>query len=144
MTRQHSTKFLLCKNNYTPSGKNECWEKPQKCTCMFNVLAFFPSLRTSWSLTPQLDTVIFHVSSVKGLSLRGTTLRLYSPSCRSHCSCLVESMPGLLKAGPQWWNPSAVYYIAQTSFKMSRCVSHAVAKRTSHSQTCFHGPNICH
>ena len=38
--------------------------KPQKCTCM----AFFPDPeRTSWSLTPQLDTVIIEVSSVKGL-----------------------------------------------------------------------------
>ena len=29
--------------NYTPSGKKkkECWEKPQKCTCMSNVLVFF-------------------------------------------------------------------------------------------------------
>ena len=25
--------------------KNECWEKPQKCTCISNVLAFFPSFR---------------------------------------------------------------------------------------------------
>jgi len=33
--------------------------------------------RTSWSLTPHLDTVIFEVSSVKELSLRGNTLRLY-------------------------------------------------------------------
>jgi len=33
--------------------------------------------RTSWSLTPQLDTVIIEVSSVKGLSLRGSTFRLY-------------------------------------------------------------------
>ena len=33
--------------------------------------------RTSPSLTPQLDTVIIEVSSVKGLSLRGNTLRLY-------------------------------------------------------------------
>ena len=35
--------------NYTASGKkekvmNKCWEKPQKCTCMSNVLAFFPIL----------------------------------------------------------------------------------------------------
>jgi len=28
-------------------------------------------------LTPQLDTVIIEVSSVKGVSLRGNTLRLY-------------------------------------------------------------------
>ena len=33
--------------------------------------------RTSKSLTPQLDTVIIEVSSVKGLSLRGNTLRIY-------------------------------------------------------------------
>ena len=33
--------------------------------------------RTSWSLTPQLDTIIIQVSSVKGLSLRGNPLRLY-------------------------------------------------------------------
>ena len=32
--------------NYTTSGKKKCWEKPQKCTCMSNALAFlFPSLR---------------------------------------------------------------------------------------------------
>ena len=32
---------------YTPSGKKKkwCWEKPQKCMCMSNVLAFFSSLR---------------------------------------------------------------------------------------------------
>ena len=33
--------------------------------------------RTSWSLTPQLDTAIMEVSSVKELSLRGNPLRLY-------------------------------------------------------------------
>ena len=38
---------------------------------------FFKPERTSRSLTPQLDTVIIEVSSVKGLSLRGNTLRLY-------------------------------------------------------------------
>ena len=28
---------------------NECWEKPQKCTCISNPLAFlFPSLREPW------------------------------------------------------------------------------------------------
>ena len=118
--------------------------KATKVHMYVQCFSLFSKHKDLLKLTPQLDTVIFHVSSVKGLSLRGTTLRLYSPSCRSHCSCLVVSMPGLLKAGPQWWNPSAVFYIAQTSFKMSRCVSHAVAKRTSHSQTCFHGPNICH
>ena len=48
---------------------NECWEKPQKCMCMSNVLAFF-----TWSLTPQLDTVIIEV---KGLSLSNNPLRLY-------------------------------------------------------------------
>ena len=45
---------------------------------MSNVSAFFPRLRgPPWSLTPQLYTVIIEVSSVKGLSLRGNTLRLY-------------------------------------------------------------------
>ena len=39
-------------------------------------LSFSKPERTSWSLTPQLDTVIIEVSSVKGLSLRGNTLRL--------------------------------------------------------------------
>jgi len=33
--------------------------------------------RTSWSLTPQLDTVIIQVSSVRELSLRGNPLGLY-------------------------------------------------------------------
>ena len=33
--------------------------------------------RTYWSLTPQLDTVIIEVSSVKALSLRGNPWRLY-------------------------------------------------------------------
>ena len=40
--------------------------------CMSNVLS--KPGRTSSSLTPQLDTVIIEV---KGLSLRGNTLRLY-------------------------------------------------------------------
>jgi len=38
---------------------------------------FFKPERTLWSLTPQRDTVIIEVSSVKGLSLRGNPLRLY-------------------------------------------------------------------
>ena len=33
--------------------------------------------RTFWNLTPQLDTVVIEVSSVKGLSLRDNPLRLY-------------------------------------------------------------------
>ena len=38
--------------------------------CMSNVSAFFSKPeRISWSLTPQLDTFIFEVSSVKELSL---------------------------------------------------------------------------
>jgi len=49
--------------------------KATKFTCMSNVLS--KSERTSQSLTPQLDTVINEVSSVKGLSLRGNPLRLY-------------------------------------------------------------------
>ena len=40
-------------------------------------LAIFPSLRGLPEVWPQLDTVIIEVSSVKGLSLRGNTLRLY-------------------------------------------------------------------
>ena len=54
---------------------NECREKPQKCMCMSNVLS--KPERTSESLTPQLDTVITEVSTVKGLSLRGNILRIY-------------------------------------------------------------------
>ena len=46
--------------------------------CMSNVLAFVCKLeRTSLTLTPQLDTVIVVVSSVKGLNLRVNPLRLY-------------------------------------------------------------------
>ena len=43
------TKIVLSK--YTPSGK-ECWEKPQKCMCMSNVLAFFQA----WEDLPKFDT----------------------------------------------------------------------------------------
>ena len=53
---------------------NECWEKSQKCMCVSNF--FSKPERTSWCLTPQLDTVIIEVS-VKGLSLRVNRLRLY-------------------------------------------------------------------
>ena len=53
-------------------------EKPQKCTCLSNVLAFLSKPeRTYWRLTPHLDTVIIEVSSVKALSLRGNPWRLY-------------------------------------------------------------------
>ena len=55
-------------------------ENPQKCMCSYVQCCnpFFSKLeRTSWSLIPQLDTVIIEVSSVKELSLRGNTLRLY-------------------------------------------------------------------
>ena len=62
--------------NHDPALNFE--KKPQKCTCMSNVLAFSPKPeRISWSLTPQLDTIIIEVSSVKGLSLRSNPLRLY-------------------------------------------------------------------
>ena len=40
-------------------------------------LSFSKHERTSWSLTPQLDTDIIQVSSVKELSLRGDPLGLY-------------------------------------------------------------------
>ena len=53
-------------------------EKPQKCMCMSNVLAFFFQDREDLlKFVPQLDTVIIEVASVKGLSLRGNTLRPY-------------------------------------------------------------------
>ena len=38
---------------------------------------FFKPERTSSSLTQQLDAVIIEVASVKRLSMRGNTLRLY-------------------------------------------------------------------
>ena len=41
------------------------------------VHCFSLSFSKSESLTPQLDTVIIQVSSVKGLSLRNNTLKLY-------------------------------------------------------------------
>ena len=51
-------------------------EKSHKSACVCPI--FFTSLRRlPESFTPQLDTVIIEVSSVKGLSLRGNTLRLY-------------------------------------------------------------------
>jgi len=72
---------ILLHPNYTLSYtlSNECWEKPQKCTCMSNVLGFFFQAykRASWSLTPQLDTVIIQVFSVRELSLIGNPLGLY-------------------------------------------------------------------
>ena len=52
--------------------------KATKCLCMSKVLS--KPERTSWSLKPQLDTVIIEVSSFKWLSLRGNTLRLYRPN----------------------------------------------------------------
>ena len=46
--------------------------------CMSNVLAFLSKPeRTYQSLTPQLDTVIIEVFSVKALRLRGNPWRLY-------------------------------------------------------------------
>ena len=69
--------------SYTPSGKEKKWKNVEKSDksayVLSNVLVFFffKHERTSWSLTPQLDTVIFEVPSVKGISLRGNTLRLY-------------------------------------------------------------------
>ena len=68
--------------HYTPSGKkNKKWmlRKATKVHVSVQCFSLFSKLeRTSWSLTSQLDTVIIEVSSVKGLSLRGNTLRLYS------------------------------------------------------------------
>ena len=78
MAWQNLVGISLDRLNFTPIGRkkmNECWEKPQKCMCMSNVLS--KPERTSWSLTPQLDAVIIEVFSVKGLSLRGNPLRLY-------------------------------------------------------------------
>ena len=37
--------FTVPNRRLSRSGLNECWEKPQKCMCMSNVLDFFPSLR---------------------------------------------------------------------------------------------------
>ena len=55
-----------------------CWEKPQKCMCLSNVLTILPSLsgltevwHYSWI---QLS---LKVSSVKALSLRGNPQRVY-------------------------------------------------------------------
>ena len=57
---------------------NVMLRKATKVHVYVQCLSLFSKLeRTSSSLTPQLDTVIIEVSSVKGLSLRGNTLRLY-------------------------------------------------------------------
>ena len=50
-------------------------EKPQKCTCMPNILS--KPERTCWSLIPQLDTVVIEISLVKALNLRVNPQRLY-------------------------------------------------------------------
>ena len=50
-------------------------EKPQKCMCTSNVLAFLS--KPERSLIPQLDTVVIEVSLVKALRLRGNPRRLY-------------------------------------------------------------------
>ena len=50
-------------------------EKPQKYTCVSSVLVFLS--QPERSLTPQVDTVVIEVSSVKALRLRGNLRRLY-------------------------------------------------------------------
>ena len=64
---------------YTPSGKEKnnkvmkvMFRKATKVHVYVQCFSLFSKPeRTSWSLTPQLNTVIFEVSSVKELSLRG-------------------------------------------------------------------------
>jgi len=66
--------------NYTPSGKKKkvMLKKATKVHVYVQCFSLFSKPeRTSWSLTPQLDTVIIEVSSVKELSLRDNPLRLY-------------------------------------------------------------------
>ena len=70
---------------YTPSGKKKkkysivMLRKATKVHVYLQCfsLSFSKPERTSWSLTPQLDTDIIQVSSVKELSLRGDSLGLY-------------------------------------------------------------------
>ena len=69
---------------------------------MSNILAFSSKPeRTSWSLTPQLDTVIIEVSSVKGLSLRGNALRL----------CKAKHLPLM-----NWTYGDTRFYSGKTSY----------------------------
>ena len=53
-------------------------EKPKKCMCMSNILAFKSKPeRTYCSLTPQLDTVIIEVSTVQALRARANPQQLH-------------------------------------------------------------------
>ena len=66
------------------TGQVEYWVFKSTMSCYMLMSAYLhaesytPSgKKTSLSLIPQLDTVITELSAVKGLSLRGNTLRIY-------------------------------------------------------------------
>ena len=60
--------------SYTPQVEKGIHVRKATKVCVSNVLS--KPERTSWSLTPHLDTVIIEVYSTKGLSLIGNPLRL--------------------------------------------------------------------